>query len=99
MHHQTEVIAAGLTFAQSEGILPAPEACHAIKEAIDQALKAKDNNEKKVIAFNLSGHGFFDLSAYNDYLLDKLIDYELPDMEIHKALTAHDMPRINETEF
>jgi len=99
MHHQTEVIAAGLTFAQAEGILPAPEACHAIKEAIDQALKAKDNNEKKVIAFNLSGHGFFDLSAYNDYLLDKLIDYELPDIEIHKALTAHDMPRINETEF
>ena len=99
MHHQTEVIEAGLKFAQSEGILPAPEACHAIKEAIDQALKAKENDEEKVIAFNFSGHGFFDLSAYNDYLSNDLIDYELPDIEIHKALEASDMPNVDETEF
>ena len=99
MHHQTEVIAAGLTFAQAEGILPAPEAAHAIKEAIDQALKAKENNEKKIIAFNLSGHGFFDLSAYNEYLSNNLIDYELPDSEIQKALSSNDMPMIDEAEF
>ncbi|MFX1597027.1 MAG: TrpB-like pyridoxal phosphate-dependent enzyme [Promethearchaeota archaeon] len=58
MHHQTEVISAGLQFAKAEGILPAPETAHAIKETIEQALKAKENNEKKVILFNFSGHGF-----------------------------------------
>ncbi|MFX1287983.1 MAG: TrpB-like pyridoxal phosphate-dependent enzyme, partial [Promethearchaeota archaeon] len=63
MHHQTEVIESGLTFARTEGILPAPEAAHAVKEAINQALTAKDNNEKKNIVFCLSGHGFFDLLA------------------------------------
>ncbi len=99
MHHQTEVIKAGLTFAKSEGILPAPEACHAIKEAIDQALIAKENNQKKNIVFNFSGHGFFDLSAYNEYLAGKLIDYELPDIEIQKALASSDMPEIDETQF
>lgn len=99
MHHQTEVIAAGLAFAQSEGILPAPEACHAIKEAINQALEAKENEERKVIAFNFSGHGFFDLSAYNDYISHNLVDYELPDIEIQNALTSNDMPKIDETEF
>lgn len=99
MHHQTEVIEAGLIFAKSEGIIPAPEACHAVKEAIDQALKAKENNEKKVIAFNFSGHGFFDLSAYNEYLSNKLIDYELPDFEIQSSLSSDDMPKVNEAEF
>jgi len=99
MHHQTEVIASGLMFAKTEGILPAPEAAHAIKETVDQALLAKENNEKKNIIFCLSGHGFFDLLAYKEYMIGNLVDYELPYEEIQKALTAPDMPNIDETRF
>lgn len=99
MHHQTEVIASGLMFAKTEGILPAPEAAHAIKEAVDQALSAKENNEKKNIVFCLSGHGFFDLLAYKEYMIGNLVDYELPYEEIQKALTAPDMPNVDETHF
>jgi len=99
MHHQTEVIASGLMFARTEGILPAPEAAHAIKEAIDQALLAKENNEKKNIVFCLSGHGFFDLLAYKEYMIGNLVDYEMPNEEIQKALTAPDMPNVDETQF
>jgi len=99
MHHQTEVIASGLMFAKTEGILPAPEAAHAVKEAVDQALLAKENNEKKNIVFCLSGHGFFDLLAYKEYMIGNLADYELPYEEIQKALTAPDMPNVDETRF
>jgi tryptophan synthase beta chain len=99
MHHQTEVIASGLMFAKTEGILPAPEAAHAIKETVDQALLAKENNEKKNIIFCLSGHGFFDLLAYKEYMIGNLVDYELPYEEIQKALSAPDMPNVDETRF
>ncbi len=99
MHHQTEVITSGLMFAKTEGILPAPEAAHAIKEAVNQALIAKENNEKKNIVFCLSGHGFFDLLAYKEYMIGNLVDYELPSDEIQKALTAPDMPNVDETRF
>ena len=99
MHHQTEVIESGLLFAKTEGILPAPEAAHAVKEAINQALKAKENSEKKTIVFCLSGHGFFDLLAYKEYMIGNLVDYELPNDEIKRALNAPDMPNIDETQF
>jgi tryptophan synthase beta chain len=99
MHHQTEVIGSGLLFAKTEGILPAPEAAHAVKEAIDQALRAKENSEKKTIIFCLSGHGFFDLLAYKEYMVGNLVDYELPNVEIQKALNAPDMPNIDETQL
>ncbi len=99
MHHQTEVIEAGLKFMRTEGILPAPETAHAIKEAIDQALKAKENNEKKVILFNFSGHGYFDLLAYKTYMTGELVDYELPNEEIKKALASNEMPIIDESQF
>jgi tryptophan synthase beta chain len=99
MHFQTEVIEAGLQFARTEGILPAPETCHAIKEAIDQAILAKENNEKKVIVFNFSGHGYFDLLAYKEYMEGNLIDYELPSEEISDALNSSDMPIIDESKF
>jgi len=99
MHHQTEVIEAGLKFAKTEGILPAPESAHAIKETIDQALIAKENNEKKVILFNLSGHGYFDLLAYKKYMTGELTDYELPNEEIKKALSSKEMPIIDESQF
>jgi len=99
MLHQTEIIEAALKFAQSEGILPAPETAHAVKEAINQALKAKENNEKKVIVFNFSGHGFFDLLAYKEFMSGKLEDYELPKEDIKKALASPDMPKIDESQF
>ena len=99
MHHQKEVIEAGMKFANSEGILPAPETCHAVKEAIDQALLAKENNEKKVILFNFSGHGYFDLLAYKEYITGNLEDYELPTEEIQKSLNSDDMPKIDESQF
>ena len=65
---------AGMIFARTEGIVPAPESNHAIRVVIDEALKARENKEEMVILFNLSGHGYFDLSAYDDYLNDRLAD-------------------------
>jgi tryptophan synthase beta chain len=67
-YDQSEVFHAAQTFAQAEGIVPAPESAHAIKEAIEQALKCKESGEAKTILFNLSGHGFLDLGAYELYL-------------------------------
>ena len=99
MHHQTEVIGAGIQFAKAEGMLPAPEAAHAVKETIDQALLAKENHEKKVILFNFSGHGFFDLLAYKEYMTGNLKDYELPTTEIQRNLSSKEMPIIDESQF
>lgn len=71
-YEQNETFAAGVTFAQTEGIIPAPESCHAIKGAMDLALEAKRNNEEKVIVFNLSGHGLLDMAGYDRYLRNRL---------------------------
>ncbi|MCX5715701.1 MAG: TrpB-like pyridoxal phosphate-dependent enzyme [Candidatus Omnitrophica bacterium] len=79
---QNPVFEAGILFAETEGLLPAPEASHAIKCAIDEAKK----NEDKCVVFNYSGHGFFDLSAYDAYLDNKLEDYEYPEEKIKEAL-------------
>jgi len=62
------VFEAALQFTRTEGILPAPESAHAIRAAIDQAIEAREKGEKRVILFNLSGHVFLDLAAYNQYL-------------------------------
>jgi tryptophan synthase beta chain len=86
--HQVPCFQAGVLFARTEGILPAPESTHAIRTAIDLALEAKAAGEKKVILFNLSGHGHFDLTAYEAYLSGKLEDYEYPAKEVAEAL-AH----------
>jgi tryptophan synthase beta chain len=67
-YEQTETFNAAVTFAKAEGIIPAPESSHAIKAAIDMALEAKRTNEKKVIVFNLSGHGLLDMAGYGKYL-------------------------------
>ena len=73
-YRQTEVFEAAVTFARTEGIVPAPESSHAIKKAIDEALRCKETGEEKVILFNLSGHGYFDLSAYDKFLRGELED-------------------------
>lgn len=75
-YHQTEVFEAAIMFATHEGIVPAPEAAHAIKAAVDIALEAKRSGEKTVILLNVSGHGLLDLSGYDDYLSGRLVDYE-----------------------
>ncbi len=84
--HQLATFEAALTFAQSEGIVPAPETAHAVRAAIDEALDAKEKGEERVILFNLSGHGHFDLSAYQAYLSGSLQNYALPEKEIQAAL-------------
>ena len=79
---QTKVFEAAVLFTRTEGILPAPESSHAIRAAIDEALEAKETGEKKVILFNLSGHGHFDLVSYSKYVDHKLEDYEYPQQVI-----------------
>ena len=85
---QNEIMDAGILFAKTEGIVPAPESNHAVKAAIDTALERRRRNEPKTILFNLSGHGLLDLRAYDDKLSGSLIDYE-PDLEsIKRSLEA-----------
>ena len=71
---QTKIFEAAVLFARTEGILPAPESAHAIRVAIDEALKAKEEGRKKVILFNLSGHGLLDLTSYEAYFDGELQD-------------------------
>lgn len=82
---QLPTFQAAVQFARSEGIIPAPESAHAIRATIDEALDAKEKGEKRVILFNLSGHGNFDMSAYESYLNGSLRDYEYPSEEIERA--------------
>ncbi len=83
---QLATFEAALQFARAEGIVPAPESSHAIRAAIDEALEAKERGEKRVILFNLSGHGNFDMSAYQAYLSGKLEDYEYPRAAVEAAM-------------
>ena len=73
-YHQTKVFEAGTLFARSEGIVPAPESSHAIAAVVEEAKKARAAGKKRVILFNLSGHGLLDLNAYETYLTGKLQD-------------------------
>ena len=86
--HQLATFEAALLFARNEGIIPAPESAHAIRTAIDEAMDAKDKGEKRVILFNLSGHGNFDMTAYQSYLGGQLVDYEYPQEEVLKAMRS-----------
>lgn len=79
---QLDSFKAGVLFAQTEGIVPAPESAHAIAAAINEALKAKEEGTKKTILFNLSGHGLVDMTAYDQYLAGDLINYSLTDEDI-----------------
>ena len=83
---QTEVFKAAETFARVEGILPAPESSHAIKVAIDEALKCKETGEEKNIVFGLTGTGYFDMYAYQKYNDGEMSDYIPTDEEIAKSL-------------
>ncbi len=73
-YDQTKVFEAAMLFARSEGIVPAPESAHAIAAVVDEAIKAREAGKKRVILFNLSGHGLLDLSAYETYLTGKMQD-------------------------
>ena len=84
---QLETFDAAVQFSRSEGIIPAPESAHAIRVAIDEALACKKSGQKKVIAFNLSGHGHFDMMAYEAYLHGQLQDYEYPADKVAEAMT------------
>jgi len=93
-YHQNEVFEAVVSFARSEGFVLAPETAHAVKAVMDEAIRCRESGESKVIAFNASGHGHFDLAAYDAYLSGKLVDYEYPAEEIKKALQA--LPPVEE---
>ncbi len=91
---QLDTFKAGLAFLRAEGIIPAPESTHAIAVAIEEALACKASGEKKVIAFNLSGHGHFDMGAYDAYLKGNLEDYEYPAAAVQEAL--HHLPAVGQ---
>jgi tryptophan synthase beta chain len=85
---QRAAFEAAVLFGRTEGIVPAPEPSHAIRVAIDEAMEAKEAGEARTILFNLCGHGFFDLSAYDSYLSGSMQDYEHPQTEIEAALAG-----------
>ena len=87
-YHQTECFAAGVQFARAEGIVPAPEANHAIKAVVDEALVCKEAGAGRTILFNLSGHGHFDMQAYTDYFAGKLTDQSYAEEELAMALAG-----------
>jgi len=89
---QLDTFRAAVDFAKTEGIIPAPESAHAIRAAIDEALEAKALGEKRVILFNLSGNGYFDLTAYQAYLAGNLEDYPLSVEEINRSMVS--LPKV-----
>jgi tryptophan synthase beta chain len=93
-YQQTGVFAAGVQFARAEGILPAPEANHAVKGAIDEALRCREEGVSRAILFNLCGHGHFDMQAYTDYFAGKLEDREYDRAELAMALAG--LPSVTE---
>ena len=91
-YHQISVFDAAVQFARTEGIIPAPESGHAIRAVINEALEAKKAGQERVILFNLSGHGHFDMAAYEAYFSGKLQDYEYPAEAV--AAAQHKMPQV-----
>jgi tryptophan synthase beta chain len=90
--HQKAVFEAGIKFARTEGIITGPEPCHDLKVAIDEALKCKQEGKSKTILIAHSGHGHFDLAAYDAYLSGKLEDFAYPEEEVRKAML--DLPKV-----
>ena len=91
-YHQNAVFESAVQFARSEGIIPAPESAHAIRATVEEALRAKQEGKERVILFNLSGHGHFDMAAYDAYLAGKLQDYEYPAEAV--AAAQQRMPQV-----
>ncbi|MDO3379108.1 TrpB-like pyridoxal phosphate-dependent enzyme [Geoalkalibacter halelectricus] len=89
---QNTCFEAALLFARSEGIVPAPESSHAIRGAVDEAIKSREEGRERTILFCLSGHGHFDMSAYDAYLAGQLEDYEYPEENIRASLA--NLPRV-----
>ena len=89
---QLESFDAGILFARTEGIIPAPESCHAIAATIREALKCKETGEEKVILFNLSGHGLIDMPSYDSYINGDLRNYSVTDEDITRFL--QDVPKV-----
>ena len=85
---QLECFEAAVTFARTEGLIPAPETSHAIRAAILEAERCKREGKAETIVFNFSGHGLLDMSAYDAYFAHQLADYELPQQVIDKAVEA-----------
>jgi pyridoxal-phosphate dependent TrpB-like enzyme len=90
---QLATFEAGVTFARCEGIVPAPESSHSIRAVMDEALRCKESGERKVLLFNLSGHGHFDMSAYDRYLAGELVDFEYPAEAIEAAMQR--LPKVD----
>ncbi|MCL5669843.1 MAG: TrpB-like pyridoxal phosphate-dependent enzyme, partial [Acidobacteria bacterium] len=89
---QLKCFEAAITFSRTEGIIVAPETSHAVCSAIDEALRAKEEGKEKTILFNLSGHGYFDMAAYEKYLAGELTDYEYPEEKVREALSR--LPKV-----
>ena len=87
-YDQQAAFEAGRTFAHTQGIIPGPEPNHAIKAVIEEAVDAKEKGEERVILFNLSGHGFFDMQAYDDFLNDRLVKVEYEDEQLEESLRS-----------
>ena len=96
-YNQVKVFEAATTFARTEGMIPAPESAHGVLAAIDEALRCKEEGKSEVILFNLSGHGLFDLSAFDEYNNGRMEPYELPEEEIQRTLKdIEDLPSAEE---
>ncbi len=89
-----EVFEAGVLFARTEGIIPAPEASHGIASVIREANKAKEAGQSRTILFNLCGHGNFDMKAFEDYFAGNIEDHELSQEEIDESLNKLDTPMV-----
>ncbi|TDA29744.1 MAG: TrpB-like pyridoxal phosphate-dependent enzyme [Hadesarchaea archaeon] len=92
-YHQNEVFEAARLFARAEGFVVAPETAHAVKAAVDEALRCRETGEEKVILFNASGHGMLDLAAWDAAIHGKLVDFEYPQELVEKALRELPRPR------
>lgn len=89
---QLATFEAGVQFARAEGIIPAPESCHAIRATLDEALRCKETGEEKVLLFSLTGHGHFDMASYDRYFSGQLEDYAYPEAAI--AASMHNLPKV-----
>ena len=85
---QLETFQSGMLFSRTEGIIPAPESCHAIAATIREAKKCRETGEEKVILFNLSGHGLIDMPSYEQFINGDLVNYALTDDDIQRSLKS-----------